>query len=110
VRDVVVENVSVKGPALLLENCDEALVDGFSIRGPTNVLASGVCFRITTKGTFSGLRISNVSAREVADAGIVLEATGKEKGTLTDYLITGNLARVRDRIQGVRGTVVNNLP
>jgi len=69
-----------------------------------------VCFRISSKDAFSGLRISNVSARNVTEAGIVLEAVGKEKGTLSDYLISGNLARVVDRIQGERGMVTNNLP
>ena len=108
VRDVVVENVSFKGAALLLENCEEAIVDGFSLRGQTNSLASAVHFRITGKENSSGLRISNVSAPRVTDAGIVIESTGK--GTLTDYLITGNLTSVADRIKGERAIISNNLP
>jgi hypothetical protein len=107
VRDVLVENVSVKGPALLLEDCDETLVDGFNLRGPTNSLANAVCFRITAKDKLSGLRISNVSARGTTEAGILLEA--KKEGTLMDYLITGNLATVQDRIQGERAIIANNL-
>ena len=107
-RDMVVQNISLPGPALLLENCDEALVDGFTLRGPTNHLGSAVCFRITAKEKFSGLRISNVSARGVTDAGIVLET--RKEGTLTDYLIAGNLATVQDRIRGERALIVNNLP
>jgi len=110
VRDVTVENISFKGAALLLENCDEALVDGFSLRGQTNELGSAVSFRITAKEDFSGLRIRNVSARGVMDAGIVLDTSGKQKGTLTDYLITGNLATVRDGIKGERAIVRDNLP
>ena len=106
VRDVLMENVTFKGAALLLENCDEATVDGFTLRGETNILGSAVCFRIT-KESFSGLRISNVSARNVGEAGILLEA--KQKGTLTDYLITGNLATVIDRIEGARAVITNNL-
>jgi hypothetical protein len=94
VRDLVVENASVKGPALLIENCDETLVDGFSLRGQTNNLANAVCFRITTNETFSGLRITNVSARDVTETGIVLEST--RGGTLTDYLVTSNLTTVVD--------------
>ena len=73
-------------------------------------LESAICFRLTRQETFSGLRISNVSARDVTEAGIVLEATGKQKGTLTDYLVTGNLATVQDRIQGQHAVVTNNLP
>ena len=110
VRDVLVENAVVKGAAILLQNCGEAFVDGFTVRGQNNNVAEAVCFRITTKETFSGLRISNVSARGLTEAGIVLEAAGKQTGTLTDYVITGNLATVVDRIKGERGVVSNNLP
>jgi hypothetical protein len=110
IRDVTVENISFKGAALLLENCSEALVDGFSLRGQTNELGSAVCFRITAKENFSGLRIRNVSARGMLDAGIVLDSTEKEKGALSDYLISGNLATVRDGIKGERAIVANNLP
>lgn len=109
VRDVVVENVVVKGPAILLENCDETLLDGFTLRGQTNTLASAVRFRLTTKETLTGLRISNVSARGLTEAGIVLDASARQPGTLTDYLITGNLATVEDRIRGERAIVTGNL-
>ena len=109
VRDVVVENASFKGAVLLIEDCNETIVDGFGLRGQTNSLAAAVCFRITTKDTLSGLRISNVSARTGVESGIVLEATGKQKGTLTGYLISGNLATVVDQIQGPRGLIINNL-
>jgi hypothetical protein len=105
-----VENASFKGPAVLLENCDEILVDGIVLRDQTNSLTSAVCYRITTKETFSGLRISNVSARNVTEAGIVLEALGSQKGTLTDYLITGNVATVLDRVHGEHAIVADNLP
>jgi hypothetical protein len=110
IRDVLVQNATIKGPALLLQNCDENVVDGFNVRGQTNKLESAICFRLTRQETFSGLRISNVSVRDVTEAGIVLEATGKQKGTLTDYLVTGNLATVQDKIQGRHAVVTNNLP
>lgn len=108
VRDVTVENASAKGAALLLENCNDTFVDGFSLRGETNQLAGAICFRLTTGATFRGLRISNVSAPGVSEAGIVLET--KKEGTLTDYLISGNLATVQDRIRGQHASVNNNLP
>jgi hypothetical protein len=108
VRDVFVENASGKGAGLLIENCDDTVVDGFLLRGQTNSLVAAVCFRITTKDNFSGLRISNVSARMGAESGILLESTGKEKGTLSNYLISGNLATVVDQIQGAHGIVIDN--
>jgi hypothetical protein len=110
VRDVTVENTAFKGPGLLLEDCDGALIDGFTLRGQTDSLVSGICYRVTTGGALSGLRISNVFAPGVKGVGILLEATGKKKGTLADYLVAGNLARVEDRIQGPRATILNNLP
>jgi hypothetical protein len=110
VRNVLVENAISKGPGILLENCDQALVDGFTLRGSSNTLASAVCFQITKKDNLSGLRIRNVSAPGVTDAGIVLEINGKDKGTLSDYLISGNLATVADRIHGSRSIITDNLP
>jgi hypothetical protein len=108
VRDVVVENAVVKGPALLLQNCDDTIVDGFSLRGQSNAINTAVCFRITRSESFSGLRISNVSARSVKESGIVLE--NKKNGSLTDYSITGNFATVVDEIKGERASITNNLP
>jgi len=110
VRDVLVQNAVISGPALVLQNCDETVVDGFSVRGQTNKMESAIYYRINRPQTFSGLRIGNVSARGTTEAGIVLEATGKEKGTLVDYRVTGNLATVQDRIQGNHGVVANNRP
>jgi hypothetical protein len=110
VRDVMVQNTTCKGPALLLEDCDVALVDGFLLRGDATNLSSGICFRLTTGEAFSGLHITHVSAPGFPEAGIILEATGRQKGTLADYIISGNLARVQDRIRGPRAILFNNLP
>ena len=108
VRDVLVENATVKGAALLLLNCNDSIVDGFSLRGQSNAVNSAICFRINRSEAFTGLRISNVSARGVKETGIVLE--NKKSGTLTDYAITGNFATVVDEIKGERAHVSNNLP
>jgi len=104
VRDVLIQNAIIQGAALVLQNCDEVVVDGFNVRGATNQLESAVYYRINRAQTFTGLRIVNVMARHVSDAGIVLESS-KETGTLTDYLVSGNLTTVRDKIRGLRGTV-----
>ncbi len=107
VRDVIVENATVKGPALLLLNSDDANVDGFSLRGQSNAINTAICFRINRNEAFSGLRISNVSARGVKETGIVLE--NKKEGSLADYSITGNFATVVDEIKGERANISNNL-
>ena len=86
------------------------LVDGLRLRGETNIFGAAVTFRATSDETFSGLRISNVAARGAIEAGIILELGGKRRGTLTDYIITGNLATVADRVKGERGMVAGNLP
>lgn len=107
VRDVVVENAVVKGPALLLLNSDDAIIDGFSLRGQSNAINTAICFRLNRSEAFSGLRISNVSARGVKETGIVLE--NKKNGSLADYSITGNFATVVDEIKGERANISNNL-
>ncbi len=107
VRDVTIENSTHQGPAMLLEDCDGALVDGVRVTGAPK-LASAVCYRLATAKAYSALRIANVFAPEVTDAGIVLEAADKQ-ATLADYMVSGNLARVADRIQGKRALRANNL-
>jgi hypothetical protein len=110
-RDVTIEARNFKSTAVLLENCDEALVDGVTLRAPPGRVANAVRYRLTTGGReFSGLRITNVAARTVTEAGIVLESTGKEAGVLSDYRIVGNLATVSDRLKGERAILTNNQP
>lgn len=110
VRDVTIQNTSYEGPALLLEDCNQALVDGVVLRGGTAGLTSGICFR-PEQLELTGLRIHNVCARNVKEAGIqLLPPTKGRKGTLADYLISGNLAQVVDQVKGPQGVVVNNTP
>jgi len=47
--------------------------------------------------------------REVSEAGILIEAVAKEHGTLSDYMINGNLCTVVDHILGARAVIANNL-
>lgn len=108
VRDVVVKNSNYVGPALALVDSGDVVVDGFTLQGSSNALTSGVNYLITTNATFSGLRISHVSARNVKNGGIVLESKNAH-GLLSDYLISENLAEVVDRIHGPNGVVANNI-
>ena len=107
VRNVMIENTAHAGPAVFVEDCDGALVDGVLLRGKNESLTSAVIYRITKDKAFAGLRITNVSGSD--KAGIVLERAG-EKGLMSDYVVTGNVARVVDQIKGPRGVVANNLP
>ncbi|GMU20921.1 MAG: hypothetical protein AMXMBFR13_10170 [Phycisphaerae bacterium] len=109
IRDVTVENTDHKGPAVLLEDCDGAHVDGVMVRGRHENLRAALSFRLTTERDYSGLRISNVFAPDML-AGIVLESTGEKTGTLDNYIISGNLARVQDSFRGRHALVSNNLP
>jgi len=110
VRDVTIENTVHKGPAMLIEDCDNTIIDGFTLRGRIDNLGYGISFRLTVDRAFSGLHIRNVFAPNVTEAGIMLEAAGKQPGTLSNYVISGNVARVIDRIQGPHAIIVNNLP
>jgi hypothetical protein len=58
---------------------------------------------------FGGLRIQNVQAQDVRDAGIVVENVSKS-GSLASYSITGNLATVRATAKAGRAIVRDNLP
>lgn len=109
VRDIAVENATRRAPALLFEDCDQTLVDGVSLQGAASNLTHLVCYRLVGPGTFSGLRIGNVFARNFSGAGIMLERVGKKSGTLTDYRVVGNLATVADGIKGARAIVADNL-
>ncbi len=117
VRDVTVQNSSHSGAALLIEDCDQTLVDGFTLKGQSATLANAVLYRVTVAKTFSGLRIRNVAALRCRQAGIRLEVRHSDEenalnpfGTLTDYIVAGNVARVEDNIKGERGLVENNVP
>ena len=94
---------------MLLEDCDEATVDGVALRrtaiGPTHA----VVYRLGKAGDYSGLRIAHVRAGPIA-GGILLERAGNETTTLTDYRITGNFSTVTDHIHGERGVIADNLP
>jgi hypothetical protein len=108
-RDVTIENTPHAGPAIVIENCDAALVDGVTLRGKTDALTAAVTYRITADKSFAGLRIGNVAAPGVKESGILLQRPN-DKGSLSDYVITNNAAKVLDRIKGERAVVANNLP
>ena len=96
------------GAGLLIRNCQNVMIDGVSLLQKTEGLSSGVRFRISRDRAFSNVRIHNVSSKNVQDAGIILENRSKN-GTLADYIISGNIAQVSDRIQGTNGLVINNI-
>lgn len=102
-RDVTVEKSTHAG-ALLLENCDAALVDGLLVREAPR-LSAAVRYRLTEPGAYAGLRIAHVVAPTATDAGIVLETTADSRATLSDYSIHDNLATVADRIRGARASL-----
>lgn len=108
IRDVIIMNSESGGAGLLIQNCQDVMIDGVSLLQKTGGLSSGVRFRISKDRAFSNLRIHNVSAKNVRDAGVILENRNK-KGPLADYIVSGNIARVSDRIQGTNGLLVNNI-
>lgn len=109
IRDVLVENVSPAEAALLLQDCDLALIDGLVLRGNTQKLKSGLYYKDTKGNALKGLRIHNVFAPDVSHAGILL-STGKNGGTLSDYIISGNIASIENAFAGGSGIVRDNLP
>lgn len=105
VRDVLVENTEHGGPLVLLEDCEQAIVDGVTLRGRHERLNTGVTVRLLADRVFSNILITHVMVPEVAEAGILLER-GKKPGTaLKRCVIADNLATVVDRINGAERKV-----
>lgn len=107
IRDGIILNGTSDVAGILVENCENVIIDGISFLGETEDISSGVRFRISENAVFSNLQIHNVSANNVLEAGIILEST--QNGELINYIISGNIARVSDRIQGINGLVINNI-
>ena len=109
IHDVTVMNTASKGAALLLKDCNQTSIDGVVLRGVTTNLASAVSFLATAGKPLTGLGIHNVVAPQVRQAGIVL-ATEREGGTLTDFIISDNRARIVNTMNAGNGIIHNNLP
>ena len=108
IRDVTIEIRSGAEAALLLVDCDRALIDSLVLSGDTQVLENGLTYRETRGAVLEGLRIHNVFAPKVSGAGIMLSAEGKG-GALNNYIITGNVARIENTFVGKNGIVRDNL-
>jgi hypothetical protein len=107
IRDLTIKDDVSQAPALLMQDCSAVLVDNVTLRGKTGSISAAVCYRITADEAFSGLRIANVFAPRTESGIILLERKGTQ-GTLSDYVISGNIARVVDKIQGAHAVIANN--
>jgi hypothetical protein len=95
-RDITFSDGGHHGPALLVENADQALIDNVTVSGERQP-QFGVVYRISANQMFSGLRIRNVLAPAVREAGIVLEIRSAAGG-LESWQLSGNMATVRSNI------------
>ena len=107
IRDVVIRHSEYEGPGLAVLDSSDVVIDGVNLEEPYGKLTSGVSYLLTTTNSLSGLQISHVTARNFKEGGIHLESK-TPGGTVLDYIISGNLAAVVDKINGARKTVVNN--
>ena len=108
IRGLSVTNSTFAGAALLVVDCQNTLIDGLALGGEIAQLASGVTFTGTRGEVLSGLVIRNVMAPHVQTAGILLSA-GEKGGTLENFIISGNVARVKNTFTGDRGIIEDNL-
>jgi hypothetical protein len=109
IRSVVIVNSTCKQTALLVQDCNQTTIDGLVLRGATRDLASAVTWRTTAGRPLAGLYIHHVAAPNLLRAGIVL-AADRKGGTLTDFLISENLARIVSTVNATHGIIRNNLP
>ncbi len=108
-RNIMIQNTMSRKAALLVQDCDQTTIDGLVLRGTTKNLTSAVSYLATMGRPLRGLHIHHVTAPDVRPAGILLSAEPKG-GTLTDYLISENLAHVVNTMTASQGIVCNNLP
>ncbi len=73
------------------------MIDGVSLQENTESLSSGIAYSITKDRIFRNLRISNVCAGNVKNAGIILEKT--KNACLENNIVSGNIARIEDQIK-----------
>ncbi|MBN1675766.1 MAG: hypothetical protein JXR37_32280 [Kiritimatiellae bacterium] len=104
-----VENSRNPGPAVLIADCNDVRLEGAALSGVDDVLETGILCRIDSSETFRNLRIHGVRAPGAKSAGILLDR-GPGGGTLDGYVVTGNVARVVDRIRGRHAVVAENRP
>ena len=109
IRNLTVVNSATDGAAVLVEDANNTLIDNVVFEGAKARPAIGIAYRVRANKQYRGLRIRNVLARDVRAEGIVLENLS-QSGGLDSYMITGNLSSVRDKIEGHRKVVLDNLP
>ncbi len=107
IRNVTLVDANQEGPAVVVEDADNALLDNIVFSGSMQPRL-GILYRIRDNSRFGGLRIRNVVAPGVRDAGIALENLS-ESGGLSSYAITGNLATVRADVESPVRLVEGNL-
>ncbi len=95
-------------PAIELVDCSDVIVDGVVIRGG-NPNAARLEYRLTGEwGNHRNVQIHNVSSPDAEPAGVTL-ARKSGNVTLENYMITSNLSRVLDEIEGTGGQISDNL-
>jgi hypothetical protein len=109
IRNVTILNTACKRAALLVQDCNQTTIEGLILRGTAKDLTSAVTWLATAGRPLAGLYIHNVAALNVRQAGIVLGADRKG-GTLTDFLICENRARIVNTVNATNGIIRNNLP
>lgn len=92
-RDITLINGEHDGPGLRVADSNNVLIDNVTISGEKQP-QFGVMYRVGANKSFKGLRIRNVLAPNVRDAGVVLENTS-ETGQLDLIQLSGNVATVQ---------------
>jgi hypothetical protein len=107
IQNLSILNSTSDKEGVLIENCDEVLIDGISFSGEVKKLSCGISYHIAKKRRFKNLRISNVSAVTLHKEGIIL--SNDKNATLDSYIISGNISKVKDLINGDNKHIENNL-
>lgn len=107
IQNVSVVNSTSDKEGILIENCEDVLVDGVTFSGNVENLATGLVYSIDENRIFKNLRITNVNSKSIQKEGIILK---KDKNArLENFIISGNISKIKDLIKGDKGLVINNL-
>ncbi|NUM55660.1 MAG: hypothetical protein HUU46_18615 [Candidatus Hydrogenedentes bacterium] len=106
IHGVAITNSAHAGPGIVVDDCNEVLIDGIGVHGDASALTAAVIVRVSTE--IRGLHIHNVSARGVKEAGIILEKS-TDAATISEVIISENRATVIERSGGLATEIERNV-
>jgi hypothetical protein len=108
-RDIIIDQKDQKIlAAVLIEDCNDVLVDGVICRSEPNKVEHALLYRIQSNNRFQNLKVKHIVAENVINGGIALKNNSKQ-GSLDYYIIKDNITSVVDSVFGAHRIIKDNL-